>query len=434
MIALLIIAITILLFSGKLVKLLEQNSRRNRLTGLLWPVLVSLLALFMVSHPGEVFQASLAGLETWWQIVFPALLPFFIISELFLGLGVVQFLGALLEPIMRPVFNVPGVGSFVLAIGYTSGFPIGSIITSRLHRDGLCSKAEAERLVSFTNNASPLFMFGAVAVGMYHRPDLGFIIAGSHYLANIILGLILRFYGKGEPLPPARAALAGGLLRKAIRSMVQAQAADGRPLGKLLGDSIRTSVSNLLNIGGFIILFSVLIRVMTITGIQDILVNGFRVFLEPLGFNSSVVQALAAGFWEITLGTKLASEANAPLWQQLVITSAILGWSGLAIQAQVASIIAENRLNMAVFVVARIGHSLLAAMLTFLFFGPLRPAADFLIRPVFSPSGPPPIEPAAYYRYALLQLVLLFAVAIIVTLLIRIACSLKLAFKHRLLR
>lgn len=32
----------------------------------------------------------------------------FIVSEIALGTGVVNLLGALLEPLMRPVFNVPG--------------------------------------------------------------------------------------------------------------------------------------------------------------------------------------------------------------------------------------------------------------------------------------------------------------------------------------
>ena len=94
------------------------------------------------------------------------LLPFFVFSHVLIGLGVVHFLGVLLEPIMRPLFNVPGTGSFVLAMGLASGFPLGAVLTNKLRQDRLCSKVEAERLLSFTNTADPLFMFGAVAVGM----------------------------------------------------------------------------------------------------------------------------------------------------------------------------------------------------------------------------------------------------------------------------
>ena len=103
-----------------------------------------------------------------------------------MGLGVVHFMGVLLEPIMRPVFNVPGTGAFVMAMGYTSGAPIGTMLSVELRKKNLCTRMEAERLMSFTNNSSPLFIFGAVAVGMFNNPALGLILAFSHYSANLI--------------------------------------------------------------------------------------------------------------------------------------------------------------------------------------------------------------------------------------------------------
>ena len=123
--------------------------------------------------------------------------------RILMGLGVVHFLGVLLEPLMRPVFKVPGVGSFALAMGLASGYPIGAKITSNLRRKKLCTQTEAERLLSFTCTANPSFMLGAVAVGMFHRPDLGLLIAATHYLSSVIIGILLRFYqGKDTgPVP-----------------------------------------------------------------------------------------------------------------------------------------------------------------------------------------------------------------------------------------
>ena len=39
-------------------------------------------------------------------------------------MGVVHFLGVLLEPLMRPLFNVPGVGAFALSMGLAAGYPM----------------------------------------------------------------------------------------------------------------------------------------------------------------------------------------------------------------------------------------------------------------------------------------------------------------------
>lgn len=60
------------------------------------------------------------GLELWVKSVIPALLPFFIATELLSHTNVVPFLGKLLNKFMRPVFNVPGEGAFALVMGIIS--------------------------------------------------------------------------------------------------------------------------------------------------------------------------------------------------------------------------------------------------------------------------------------------------------------------------
>ncbi len=85
-----------------------------------------LMVLSLILFPKEALEAAKGGINLWLFTITPSLLPFFIGSELLLQLGVVHFLGTFLEPIMRPLFNVPGSGSFAMAIGYTSGYPVGA--------------------------------------------------------------------------------------------------------------------------------------------------------------------------------------------------------------------------------------------------------------------------------------------------------------------
>lgn len=125
------------------------------------------LTATVITHPQASLQASKNGLAMWWEVVFPSLLPFFILSELLISFGIVRFVGVLLEPFMRPIFRVPGVGGFVLAMGMASGFPSGAKLTTRLRQERQLTRIEAERLVSFTNSSNPLFIFGAVAVGFF---------------------------------------------------------------------------------------------------------------------------------------------------------------------------------------------------------------------------------------------------------------------------
>lgn len=342
---------------------------------MLWAGFAVLFVVLMITHPGTVFRSASAGLQTWWNIVFPALLPFFIISELLMSFGVVRFMGVLLEPVMRPLFNVPGTGSFVVAVGYTSGYPIGAMLTAKLRSGGLISKVEAERLVSFTNNSSPLFMLVAVAVGMFNMPALGYLIAGSHYLGNLTLGLVMRYYRRGDPERTPVAAWHGNWLLAACRELFFVLQEEKRPVGRIISDAVKNSITNLLNIGGFIILFAVIIGLLEQVGALHSIASILSGLLVPLGFAPETMRALATGLFEMTLGTRAAAEAQAPLLQQLMAVAVILAWSGFSIQAQVVSMVSGTDIGLLPFFTARICHAALATLYTVLLF-PLTGAAS----------------------------------------------------------
>src|SRR5690606_32647387 len=146
-------------------------------------------AFTLIKFPNDALEASIRGIDMWWEVVFPSLLPFFITAELLLSFGVVKFLGVVFEPIMRPLFNVPGVGSFACIMGMDSGYPTGAKISVRLREQNQVTQVEAERLVAFTNASSPLFIFGAISIGFFHDPKLGVLLAICHYLGNAITGI-----------------------------------------------------------------------------------------------------------------------------------------------------------------------------------------------------------------------------------------------------
>ena len=381
------LTLVILLFSVAVLAVLKNKispphpSERLKVAQIIFSLGALALVLGMITQPKIVYQGALTGLNLWWNIVFPSLLPFFIVSEILLSLGIVNFMGVLLEPVMRPLFNVPGTGSFVLAVGYTSGYPIGAMITARLRSQRLCTRLEAERLMAFTNNSSPLFMLVAVSVGMFNNPQLGPVIAIAHYTANLTLGFLLRFYGRRDPetihLPPARESA----LKRAFTEMFAVYQKDRRTLGKILSDAVRNSVQNLLNIGGFILLFAVIIQLLTAAGFISYLAQKLSLVLTPLGFSDAVLPALASGLIEMTIGTKLASEAAAPLQQQVLTVSMILAWSGLSIHAQAASMIAETDIRILPFIFTRVAHAILAAVYTYLLFNLLSPVARALAAP-----------------------------------------------------
>jgi sporulation integral membrane protein YlbJ len=338
---------------------------------------ITLLAASLVTFPQESLDASKRGLDMWWSVVFPSLLPFFIVSELLIGYGVVTFLGVILEPLMRPLFRVPGTGGFVWAMGMASGFPAGAKLTARLRQEGQINRIEAERLVSFTNASNPLFIFGAIAVGFFHSSELGLLLAISHYLGNFFVGLLMRFYYPEKPMKKkSNRRRQKNLLKQAILALHSKRIEDKKPFGMVLGQAVTSSIQTLLMIGGFIVLFSVFNKILYLVHIIDLLAIPFKAILVFLHLSPDLSVPFIAGIFEITLGSQMTSQLNSPLFQQAIITSFIIAFNGFSVHAQVASILAETDIRFKPFFIARIFHGFFAAIITALLWGPLKINSD----------------------------------------------------------
>lgn len=344
---------------------------RSKFKSIFLAVSVSFMAVSLISFPQESVDASIRGLNMWWEIVFPSLLPFFIVSEMLIGFGVVKFIGVLLEPLMRPLFKVPGVGGFVWAMGMASGYPAGAKLTARLRQEGQLTKIEAERLVSFTNSSNPLFIFGAVSVGFFYNAQLGVILALSHYLGNITVGLLMRFYGD-EIATDKEFKKKKFSVRSALSTLHRTRIKDNRPIGKLLGDAVMSSIQTLLMIGGFIILFSVINKLLFHLHITSFLANIIEFVLKFLQFPETLSIPLISGLFEITLGSQMTSQVQeATVLQQVMITSFILAFSGFSVQAQVASILAQTDIRFKPFFFSRILHGIFSSLYAFLLWEPI---------------------------------------------------------------
>lgn len=323
------------------------------------------LTFSLIIFPEVTFKSSVQGLHTWWEIVFPSLLPFFIMAELLIGFGIVQFIGVLFQPIMRPIFNVPGVGSFAWIVGMASGYPAGAKITTLLRKNNEITQIEAERLISFTNASSPLFIFGAIAVGFFHNASLGILIAISHYLGNFIVGITMRFYRRNEKSSTTSVELHQNLLHKAFHKMHKTRIKNTRPFGQIIGDAVISSVQTLLMIGGFIIFFSVFTTLLHELTLFEIIHTILRPVLNLFQIPSDVIQPLSTGLFEISIGTEMiAALDNLSLLTQLAVISFILGFNGISVQAQVASIIASTDIQFYPYFFARLLHATIAATLT----------------------------------------------------------------------
>ena len=330
-----------------------------------WPavlraVLAVALALFMIVEPAATLEASANGLKLWFQAVLPALFPFFVVCDLLVALGVVRFLGVILEPVMRPVFRLPGAAGFVVAMGFTSGFPVGAVLSRQLYEQGSLSNDEAERLASFTNNASPLFIIGVVGTGLLNNPAVGYLLAASHYLSNLLVGFLI---GRKAPPSPGGYRLRANLLALGLAELLRANRESPGP-GHMLGEAIKKALLNTAVVGGFIIVFSVLSAALSRWGV---IFEVARVF-QFLGASYATSIGLGMGCFEMTIGAQAIASSTAPELEKLLAVSGVLAWSGLSVQAQVMSLLAGTPVRYWFYFKARLLQILLSLGLTVLGF------------------------------------------------------------------
>ncbi len=328
------------------------------------PVLCAVFILLLILFSKTSVNAAKKGIDLWLYIVFPSLFPFFVGVEILSATGIIRVAGVLLEPIMKPLFNLPGLSSFPFAMGIASGYPMGAKITSSLREQKLLTKNEAERLLAFSNNSGPLFIMGAVSVGMYNMPSLGIILLICHIAACITVGVIFGLISRSKShQKPGNTLRMTQRLRQEYHIFKKNQ---NQSFGAMLGSAIVNSIMTILAIGGFIILFSVIINILIDTGVIAFAAALAGKFFSVFGVNKDILSSLFCGFFEITTGSSMASTvSNVTLVQQLTATSAIIGWAGLSVHCQVFSITSKTDISVKPYILGKFLQGVFAAIYTF---------------------------------------------------------------------
>lgn len=338
--------------------------KKNQIIIFFFPIVIVLfLVVGIIIFPQESIKSAKEGLNIWVNVLIPSLLPFVIGANLIVDLKIVDLIGVIINPITKFIFNVSGKSALVFVISTVSGYPVGAKLAYDLRDKGQISSSEAQRLVSFCSTSGPLFIIGAVAVGMFNNPSLGYLMILCHYLGSISVGILFRNYGK-EKLSKSNINI-----RTNFKNIISTRYSSNIGFFVMFGNAVVNGVNTLLAVGGFVIVFSVVFKVLSLFNIISLLATILSVPLSLFGVTKELCYAFIGGLFEITIGcSNISQVASASLSIKASLSSFLIGFSGLSILAQCCNFLAKTDINTNLYILSKFLHGLFAAIFTFLLY------------------------------------------------------------------
>lgn len=389
-------------------KIIFLSLRKNIL-----PCIFVLFTIALVIFSKSNLSAAKNGLTLWATAVVPSLFPFFVVTELLSRTNVVYYLGKWCDKIMRPLFNVPGEGAFAFIMGLISGYPVGAKIVANLREQGACSKEEGDRMLAFTNNSGPLFIISSVGIALFGDTKTGLLLLATHILACITVGIILAQVSRKR----------GKSFSYIASSHTTSLHTRNEPitfsqLGGLLGNSIQHAISTILMIGGFVVIFSVIISILKHSHILAGMSNLIVPILSALGFDTNFAIPVASGMIELTNGVSLVAQIPMKsISQNIVLCAFLLGFGGISILLQVFSLLNNTDLSIKTYVKGKFLQGIFAAFYTHIALQ-LFPFLNLDIVPTYAPIAETVVYPIEFFEvnsYFLVFLILLFIIWVLVS-------------------
>lgn len=330
-----------------------------KLKNYILPFIFLIFTICLVLFSSSNLIAAKNGLNLWANSVIPSLFPFFVATELLSQTNIPHVLGNFLNKFMKPLFNVSGEGAFALIMGIISGYPIGAKIAVNFRKNNILPKTECERLLSFTNNSGPLFIIGTVGITMFGSSTIGLLLLVTHILACLTVGFFFRFWKKSYD-----------------NSFNELQTYSNNhqcnptfsSLGEVLSNSISSATSTILMIGGFVVIFSVIISIFKASHFLTLFSNIFSPIFTFFNIPNEFISSIFVGILEITNGISLISAIKIKnISLNIIITAFLLGLGGFSIFLQVFSITSKSDLSIKPYIIGKLLHGTIAAFYTFLF-------------------------------------------------------------------
>ena len=282
----------------------------------------------MLTHSALVTDGVRYGLLLWYNSVVPTLFPFMVLSGMMVSFGCVQVCMEPVYRILHPFLPISKYGCYVLISGLLCGYPMGAKTCADFVRNEKISPDEGKFLMSICNHPSPMFLLG------FAYPICASNVSTGEFLLCIYSPiLILSLFAK----------------KQYLKNTMDGFDHDFKHISSTCGldETILSSITILCKIGGYLVLFSIMI-----------------VLLKQCTWLPKEVRLYLIGTLEMTTGIRELA-ASLPSDQAFICSIFSLcfgGWSGIF---QTKAVISETEkkagLSIRPYIFWKLLHAAIAA-------------------------------------------------------------------------
>ncbi|MBE6070956.1 MAG: sporulation integral membrane protein YlbJ [Clostridium butyricum] len=307
---------------------------------------ISILIVLFAANINISIEAAIEGSKLWYKAILPTTFPFVVICNLLIYYDGINLYSRILGPLICKPLNLSENCSFPIVASLLCGYPLGAKYCVDLYNMNYLDKDEYVRLLNIASNVGPIFLIGSVATALLNNMFLGYILLFSNYLSIIFIGVITK-KKRGS---------------SKISSLCLSKKMDFN-FGIAIKNSIENAITTTLSIGGFIIIFSVVIALVKNSHQTHAFFSFIEVFCNiPL----DTIYASFLGSIEITNGCSILSKLNLQLPLKISIISFLCSFSGLAIITQTSSFVSSTNINYSRYILLKLIQGIFSFIITFI--------------------------------------------------------------------
>ena len=202
------------------------------------------MAALLIIFPSLSLEGAARGINMWAENMVPTLFPFMAVSTMLINSGALSGFAKMCSGLTEKM-GIPRAASQALIVGIVSGYPVGAGMASMLCKQNKINAGDVCFTAAVSSFCSPIFIISTIGVKMLQNAWAGIVILAAHYLSFAVTLFLFVKFGAGA--------------KHSAQTEIENEE-KSMPIGALLKVSVESAVKTILTVGGYVVLFSILIE------------------------------------------------------------------------------------------------------------------------------------------------------------------------------